>query len=317
MAGHSVIIKDQDLIKLWQEVGLNETSRRTGLSLRGLLRRRRRLEILYNTKLQSPHGDLAQFRTFEPRNPRSSIEIKNGIALIGSDPHYWPAPASLMHRAFVFLAKEYGHEIKLIIMNGDVIDAATISKYPGNWEKRPTMAEELDAAKDRLHEIELACKAPRFWTLGNHDDRFERLIATRAPELAKVHGVHLKDHFPNWEPTMSVWINNEVVVKHNWKGGRYAPMNNTIYSGKSMVTGHLHAAQVTVFTDYDGDRYGVDNGTMADIYGPQFAYVQDNCRDWRSAFCKLEFKDGKLMYPQLVLPWGKKQVQLSGDIFTP
>ena len=92
-----------------------------------------------------------------------------------------------MHRALVTLCKEY--KPKAIIANGDVIDAPSISRHaPIGWEHRPKLSDEIEAAKDRMHEITVAAgKAERVWTLGNHDARFETRLATVAPEYAKIH----------------------------------------------------------------------------------------------------------------------------------
>jgi len=32
----------------------------------------------------------------------------------------------------------------------------------------------------------------------------------------------LKYHFPNWETCWSFWVNDDTVIKHRHKGGRYA-----------------------------------------------------------------------------------------------
>src|SRR6185295_3725554 len=94
------------------------------------------------------------------------------------------------------------------------------------------------------------------WTLGNHDGRFETRLATSAPEYAKLHGVHLKDHFDyRWQPCWSTWLNGEVVITHSLSGGSGAPRLNALKSGKSIVTGHLHSLKVTPLTDYNGTRY--------------------------------------------------------------
>jgi hypothetical protein len=96
-----------------------------------------------------------------------------------------------------------------------------------------------------LSEIEkVAPKARRIWTLGNHDSRFETRLATVAPEYANVHGVHLKDNFPLWEPCWATFINSDVVVKHRFKSGLHAPHNNTMWAGRTIVTGHLHSQKI-------------------------------------------------------------------------
>src|SRR6185436_20343423 len=126
---------------------------------------------------------------------------------------------------------------------------------------------------------------------GNHDALFETRLATVAPEYARVHGVHLKDHFPRWKPCWSVWINNDVVVKHRWANGVHAVYNNTLRSGKTFITGHLHSLKVTPWSDYTGTRYGVDCGTLAEPYADQFIrYTEGNPLNWRSGFILLTFR---------------------------
>ena len=147
------------------------------------------------------------------------------------------------------------------------------------------------------------------------NSRFETKIANVAPEYAKVHGVHLKDHFPEWEPCWSVWVNDSCAIKHRFKGGIHATHNNIIASGKSMVTGHLHSLKVTPYSDYNGTRYGVDTGTLADPYGPQFVnYTEDNPVNWRSGFVVLTFKDGELLWPEVVSVMGPGKVQFRGQV---
>lgn len=238
------------------------------------------------------------------RSARLTHSLRNGTVLIGSDAHYWPGKPSTAHRAFVLFAGKRSptHAPDLVIMNGDVIDAATISRHPPiGWEKSPSIERELDTAADRLSEIEKASPAARhIWTLGNHDARFETRIASLIPELKGVKGVSLKDHFPAWEPAWSVELPG-VIVKHRFKGGAHAAYNNAVSSGRSIVTGHLHAANVTAYTDYNGTRWGVDGGTMADPTGPQFTgYTEDNPLNWREGFVVLTFKNGKLLWPELV-----------------
>src|SRR6185312_3314882 len=109
-------------------------------------------------------------------------------------------------------------------------DGATISRYPPmNWNTLPTLKQELDAVKDRLGEITVAAgKTRRIWTLGNHCARFESRLASVASQFADVDGTSLHHHFPDWEPGWMVEINDDVVVKHRFKGGIHATHNNTL-----------------------------------------------------------------------------------------
>lgn len=311
-------LSDKDFIAAFREFGPLELARRLKQHKRSVYQRRRNIEARHKISLLGPYHPAQSLAVRPAEHPhRISLNIKDGEVLIASDAHYWPGDPSLMHKAFVKFCKE--RKPKAVIMNGDVIDAATISRHPPiGWETRPSVRDEIETAQERLHEIEAVVKrsTPLIWTLGNHDGRFETRLATVAPEFARVHGVHLQDHFPAWKPCWSVWINDSVVIKHRLKGGDHAPFNNAVRSGKSMVTGHLHSAKVIPYTDYNGDRYGVDTGCLADPSHKAFVdYTEDAPLNWRSAFCLLTFEGGKLLYPELVIKFDASHFQFRGKLF--
>ena len=249
-------------------------------------------------------------------NVRHDISIPDGVVLIGSDCHYWPGEPSTAHRAFVHAAEDLAPSA--IILNGDVFDGARVSRWSASawreYTQLPSVTGEIGVCQARLREIVLAgntgaddrglANPACLWTLGNHDSRFERYLVESAPEISGVQGTRLKDHFPDWTPAMSVWINGDtehaVVVKHRFKNGMHAPHNNTRDAGITMVTGHLHSLKVSPWSDYRGTRWGVDGGTMAVPHGPQFDYSEDNPVNWRSGFVVLTFHNGRLMWPELV-----------------
>lgn len=310
---------EQDFIRLFTKYGPTETAKRLGTTDTAVYLRRSHLERKLNRQIVAPPkvGVRAGTRAGIEHPARLPLEVKDGYVLIGSDAHYWPGIITTAHRAFVRFAQEL--KPKAIILNGDVLDGASISRHPPiGWEDRPTLEQEMDACKDRLAEIQKAWPAAeRVWTLGNHDGRFETRLATVAPEYAKVHGVHLKDHFPQWRPAWACWINGEVVVKHRYKGGIHATHNNTLWAGKTIVTGHLHSGKVTPFDDYTGRRWGVDSGTLAEPGGPQFVdYMEDNPANWRSGFVVLRFQRGRLLWPQLVTVIGPDEVDYCNETHT-
>src|SRR5229473_1379531 len=83
------------------------------------------------------------------------LAVIDGVVLIGSDAHYWPGEPSTAHRSFVALARDLAPSA--IILNGDIMDGARISRWPaGDWVDyggRPTVVEELAVAQERLREI--------------------------------------------------------------------------------------------------------------------------------------------------------------------
>jgi len=244
---------------------------------------------------------------------RLHLPAEDGCIFVLSDAHYWRGEPSLAHKAAVKLA----HELRpfAVINNGDAIDGSSISRYEPvsfvNLRKRLTVAEELATATKHLAEFD-SDKMPwvkwRPWNMGNHDARFETILATKVPQFAGVKGFRLKDHFPGWLPAWATWIGDDVIVKHRMKGGQYAAANNAIYGGRNVVTGHDHQLYAKAFTDYNGTRWGIDAGTLQDVWGEPFLdYTEDNAVNWQSGFAILHFRKGRFTGPELVhaLPDGR------------
>lgn len=292
--------------------GATETSRILKCGERSVYSRRSNLARFF--PIAAPSKQLVQFPGRHP------LSLRNGTVIVGSDFHIWPGEASTCLRAF----KKFVAEIKPegVILNGDVMDFPRISRHPQNWESAPDPQEEIEAAQDHLNDIVQACKrgAHKVWTLGNHDARFESAIANAAPQYRGVRGVHLSDHFGAWQKAMSCFINEGVeggatMVKHRYKGGMNATRANTLNSGVSMVTGHLHSQNVRPISDYRPfDRYGVDTGCVADKEHRAFTYTEDAPLDWRSGFAVLTYRDGILMPPELVTKMDAKTVWFRGAL---
>lgn len=309
-------LPDDEVLRMLATLGPTKMAKVIGCSTRAIQNRRLAIESRTGQKLVIKDTRKRDVPLSEVPG-RLLFEVENGVVLIGSDAHFWPDRISTAHRAFVKFCKEL--KPKIVVMNGDMVDGASISRHPPiGWEDRPSVIQEIETTQDRLDEIARAAgKAVKVWPLGNHDARFESRLAAVAPEYANVAGIHLKDHFPMWQGCWSAWINDDVVVKHRFKGGIHATHNNTMWAGKTIVTGHLHSLKVTPLTDYNGTRWGVDTGTMADPFGPQFNdYCEDSPRNWRSGFIVLTFHKSRLLWPEVVHVIGEGEIEFQGRVFS-
>jgi len=308
---------DQEFISLWNKHGsVVELSKILGISVRNTALRRRKLEEKHGIVLAGVARNSPDFKVTYPENGvRTRVELKNGIVVVGSDCHYWPDIISTAHRGFVKIIKDL--KPRMVVMNGDVFDGSSISRHPpSGWGATPTVKQELEACQDRLEEIQKAAKgAALHWTWGNHDMRFNARLAAQVGDTWRgVEGMNLTDHFPLWKFSTSIMVNDNTIIKHRYHNGIHAVYNNTVKAGINIVTGHLHSLKVTPWSDYRGDRYGVDTGTLCDVSGDQFEYAEDNPKNHRSGFAVLTFVDGQLLPPELCQVWDEDHVVFRGEL---
>jgi hypothetical protein len=311
-------VDDKTFIQTWQELGSAlAVAKKLQLNLRGTHARRRAIEMRYKITLKSIDKDGKNYHSVGGAyQSQLNLGIRNGTVLVFSDAHFWPGIRTTAFRGLLWAIKEL--KPVAVINNGDAFDGASISRHPRiMWQQLPSVIDELRACQDALREIEQAVKlnCKLIWPLGNHDARFESRLSNGSPEFERVAGFRLADHFAKWQPVWSVWLNDHVVVKHRLKGGIHATHNNTLWSGKTIVTGHLHSLKVTPFSDYAGTRFGVDTGTLADPQGPQFRdYTEENPVNWRSGFAVLTFVDGRLLWPEIAHRFADDVIEFRGNL---
>jgi len=306
-------ITDEEFLRLWDELKSPvKLARLTGISERRVHSRRRSLESKLNLNLLTG-------KPIHIQKARHEAGLTDGIAIIFSDAHFWPGIRTTAFKGLLWAINELKPHI--VIANGDIFDGSSISRHARiNWSAVPNVKQELEACQAALKEIEDACEKARhhtqlIWPLGNHDSRFESRLSEAAPQFEGVGGTALKDHFPKWHPCWSCWLSDNVVVKHRYKGGVHATHNNTVNSGVTTITGHLHSLKVTPFGDYNGTRWGVDTGTLAEIDGPQFIdYLEDGPVNWRSGFAVITMKDSKPLWPELVSKHAEGIINFRGQL---
>jgi hypothetical protein len=306
-------LTDEEFVRAWKQCG-GSPKKMAALGgykdVNAVYKRRRDLAnrgIMLHTVPQNPwtrgknaHGSPDWQTVARPYKARQSATIKDGTMIVFGDAHYWPGEPSLAHQALCLLAKRL--RPKMIIANGDVFDGATVSRHDVlGWQQLPRVIDELDAAKTRLGELERAApNAQRFMTVGNHDSRFDRRLATEVGEFENVPGMRLEDHLQAWPMSYSVLLNQDidpVFVLHNIRGGMYAPRNNAIAAGCTVITGHLHSQKALPVTTLLHDWEGIDHGCLADRDHAAFSYRMDRPADWRSGFVVMTFDKEGRHYP--------------------
>ena len=231
-----------------------------------------------------------------------SLRVDDGVVLVGSDLHMQPGAIFPAFEAFVLACTIL--DPVAVILNGDLGDHANLSRHVRiGWSRRVPLAAELGAVQTALRRVRAACTRRRgttfLRTVGNHDIRFDGRLSNCAPEFEGIAGARLSDHLPDWPESWRVHINDDVVVKHRFRGGVHAAWNNTMNAGMTVVTGHTHALEVKPKADYRGRRWGVQCGMLADPAHPQFDYAEGNPAEWCAGFVVLTFRGGRLLPPEV------------------
>lgn len=283
-----------ETLKVWEATGRSntETGKVFGVKANTITHRINEAKKIFPKGLPDVESsELAQW-TY-PREIK--IKVKDSRWIVVSDLHLWPGKTPVIAEAFINLARKL--KVDGIILNGDVIDGARISRH-GQLRRSmaPSIDKEIEAAKSFLRRLPKV--RHQLWTMGNHDARIDNYIAANASEMSD-YIISLQEHFPDWKLAYAFNING-VEVRHRWRGGIHTAYTNTINSGVTMITGHTHQLQITAMRDRNGTRYGIECGMLADPFGPQFEYTEGQPNRWQQGFVVLTFDNsGLLMPPEL------------------
>ena len=113
-------------------------------------------------------------------NEYTPYEIKQSRILIISDLHF-----PYQNNEAITLALDYGKEKKVdcIILNGDVFDFSLISKHERDWRHR-NVPQEFEAVKSFFNLLRLHFPHTKIvYKYGNHDERYEKYLYAKAPEI--------------------------------------------------------------------------------------------------------------------------------------
>lgn len=293
-------VSEQEFVRICHtSKSIAEIARTIGIDDKGVKRRMASLKPKYGCL--KPKGFHPQQNNYH-KTTHHHIKDKPYTIVFFTDAHFWPAYYQEPTPSFKILLQVL-KDIKpdVIHDNGDSFDGAGISRHPPRgWQEQPTPAEELECNIE-FHDMikDASPKSELIWCYGNHDGRFDSYLASHAGVFKDVKGFSLESHFPDWNMVESVNYNDTLFVRHNWHGGINAARNNTLKSGKSFGTGHLHKLTISRFTDFNGTRYGLEFGTIADPTGDQFFYTGGTPVDWQTGFMVVTI-DGDRIYPEAV-----------------
>ena len=84
------------------------------------------------------------------------------------------------------------HPLECILLNGDVLDAYSLSRFIKD-PNRMGIKEEIDDVRDFLQVLKDAFNLPIYYKFSNHERRFENYVFVHAKELAGLEGLQLEN----------------------------------------------------------------------------------------------------------------------------
>jgi len=230
-----------------------------------------------------------------------------------------------LHRQFIAFISTYQPD--RIVHVGDFLDC----KAPARWSRDTaeefahTLQEEIDRGRAFLHGVRQVFSGPVDIKSGNHDERIEVYLRTKAPALQSLRSLRIEallgldqynvgwhrqpfDVAPGW------------LICHGHEGSlsRYAggtAIGLARKLGKSVVTGHTHRAGII------SESYGLP-GNMKTITGMEVGHAMDMKKaaylnagaNWQTAFGLL-YVDGHRVTPTLVPVHKDGSFTVEGEVF--
>jgi predicted MPP superfamily phosphohydrolase len=191
-----------------------------------------------------------------------------------------------------------------VILNGDIMDCFTISKFDKDKAEGVTLKEEFKMTRDFLTKIETRVpNATLIFILGNHELRLRKYILRNAEALADlVSFEELLRASDRWQIVGKSMVENYVIWHDYYIGhfnrvskfAAYTVKNIIADRGVNIIQAHVHRLGMYSQTYFDRTVYGYEMGCLCTL-NPSYAVTPN----WQQGFAVLERK-GKVTQVKLV-----------------
>lgn len=220
----------------------------------------------------------------EGAKPQSALER---IFFI-SDPHI---PYHDQRALDVALKAMRGFRPSIVVSVGDFVDFFSVSNYSKDPARALQLDKEIGQANVILDRIEkVASKARRIYIAGNHEDRLQRYLHDKAPELVPFIDVekllHLRERGWKYVAYKNSIKLGKVYLTHDvGSAGRYNAYKALDSFQASVVTGHTHRLAYVVEGSARGDAHvSAQFGWLGDVKQIDYMHLIKAQRDWALGF---------------------------------
>ena len=179
----------------------------------------------------------------------------------------------------------------ILVSNGDFLDCLAVSRHSKDPRRVIGLQKEVEKANQILDQLDALCpKARRIFLEGNHEQRLERYLQEKAPELYGLVSVaellNLKGR--GWEHVGykdDIRIGKVFVTHDVGAAGRYNAFKCLDTYQASIVTGHTHRLAYVVEGDAAGGRkVSAQFGWLGDVNQIDWMHRVKARREWTTGF---------------------------------
>lgn len=221
-------------------------------------------------RIAPTHKDIYKGLPKGEKNDFSPFVLKPGSYGAIFDPHI---PYHDLYAMEVAIEKFIAEGIKNIILGGDVIDCYQLSRWDRDPRKRK-FSEEVNMLKSFIKELKNDFNV--IYKCGNHEERYEKFLIQKAPELfdleilafENVIGIPGIEYVKNKRIMKAGRLN--VIHGHEFGESIFSPVNPArglfLRSKASAICGHYHQSSEHMETDMNGKVSGAWSvGCLCDL----------------------------------------------------
>jgi len=222
-----------------------------------------------------------------------NLPVAYSRTLILSDLHIPYHNVRALNAVFNFALKQ---QIKAILLNGDLIDMHTLSKFLVDPRKR-NFKQEIETTNLFLDILQYAFPSAKvYYKVGNHCERLEKYLMAKAPELLGFEEYKLSNLLKTYARGIEVIEDKRIInmgplaVLHghevNMRGTTVNPARTLFLKvKKSCLCSHLHASSQHTEKRLDGHLISTwSTGHLAEEH-PAYAPINN----WNLGFAMVDF----------------------------
>jgi len=189
-----------------------------------------------------------------------------------------------------------------VFLIGDIIDFYPVSRYAKDPRRINSLQDEVDKVYEFQSEVRKAApKSNIVYFEGNHEERFEKFLITRAPELynlrmmeisellrVKEFGIEYCDNLKKVGDT--AFTHGHIIRKHS---GYTARAMAEEYG--TVLFGHTHRMGIYHRRDGRGNVVAIENGCLCKL-DPEYL---KGIANWQHGFTVVTHDDGQSSYEQV------------------